>query len=68
MVRQKQKRQSIQTNEDCKSIQYDIGGKYNEKQNYNLTNVNTEEKFWLEACELHNNYTPMKSNMGSGME
>lgn len=25
MVRQKQKRQNIQTNEDCRSVQYDIG-------------------------------------------
>lgn len=25
MARQKQKRQKIQTNEDCKSVQYDIG-------------------------------------------
>lgn len=25
MVRQKQKGQKIQTNEDCKSVQYDIG-------------------------------------------
>lgn len=69
MVSPKQKKDKISKQTKIAN-QYNmiLGAEYKEKQNYNLTNVNTEEKFQLEACELHNNGTHVKLKTGSDME
>lgn len=63
----KTKGQKYQTKKDCKLVQCDIWEKYNEKQNYNFTNVNTEIKFQIETHELYNSVSYMEGEKGSDM-